>query len=69
MPSHWWAELGLVPLVGRAMSSCVFRGGSELSMALGSLSAVGGRGVGGLCSYPAGWIPAGIPEAFQHWDL
>lgn len=51
------------------MSSCVFRGGSELSMALGSLSAVGGRGVGGLCSYPAGWIPAGIPEAFQHWDL
>ena len=48
MPAHWWVQLGLVPVVGRAMSSGVFRGGCELCTALGSLSADGWG-----CSYPA----------------
>ena len=30
MPAHWWVELGLVHLVGRAMSRGVFRGGCGL---------------------------------------
>ena len=39
VPVHWWVMLGLIPLVGRAMSRGVFRGGCEFSMTLGSLSA------------------------------
>ena len=41
MHAHWWVELGLVPVVDRAMSRCVFRGGCELSTTLGTLSADG----------------------------
>ena len=29
MPAHSWVELGLVHLVGRAMSKGVFRGGGQ----------------------------------------
>ena len=38
MSSHWWVELGLVPLVVRVVSKGVLRGGFELRMTLGSLS-------------------------------
>ena len=41
MPEFWWVWLDLVFLVGRAASSGVFWGVSELSMILGSLSANG----------------------------
>ena len=41
MPVFWWVGLDLVFLVGRAASSGVFWGVSELSMILGSLSANG----------------------------
>ena len=41
VPAHWWVELGLVPLVSRAMSRGMFRGGCELRTTLGSLSADG----------------------------
>ena len=54
-------ELGLVPLVGRAVSGGVFRGGCELSMTLGSLSAD-----------RWGCVPTLLivwPEASQHWSL
>ena len=34
----WWVELGLVPLVGRAISEVVFRGSFGLNTTLGSLS-------------------------------
>ena len=37
MSSHWWVELGLVPLVARALSRSVFRGGCQLHTTLGSL--------------------------------
>ena len=30
VPAHWWVELGLVFLVGRAVSGGVFRGGCRL---------------------------------------
>ena len=30
VPAPWWAELGVVPLVGKAMSSHVFIGGCWL---------------------------------------
>ena len=61
VPAHWWVELGLVPLVGRAVSGGVFRGGCELSMTLGSLSAD-----------RWGCVPTLLivwPEASQHWSL
>ena len=61
MPSLWWVELGLVPLVDRAMSSGVFWGVCQLSMTLASLSADGW-----------GCFPVLLvvwPEAFQHWSL
>ena len=41
VPSCWWVELGLILLVGRAVSRGVFIGGCELSMTLGTLSADG----------------------------
>ena len=41
VPSQWWVELGLVPLMGRAMSRGVFRVGCGLRGTLGSLSADG----------------------------
>lgn len=41
MPAQWWVVLGLVPLMSRTMSRYTFRGGCELSMALGTLSADG----------------------------
>ena len=37
----WRVELGLVPLVGKAMSGGLFWCGCDLSMTLGSLSADG----------------------------
>ena len=45
MPAHWWVELGLVPLVGRAMSRCMSRDDFGLRTTLGSLS-VDGWGYG-----------------------
>ena len=41
MPAHWWMKLGFVPLVGKAVSSSVFRGGRGLKMTLGNLFANG----------------------------
>ena len=41
MPAQWWVVLGLAPLMSRTMSRDMFRGGCELSMALGTLSADG----------------------------
>ena len=41
MPAHQWVEVGLVPLVGGAMSKGMLRGSCELSMISGSLSADG----------------------------
>ena len=41
MPVFWWVRLDLVFLVGRTVSSGVFRGVCELSMILGSLCANG----------------------------
>ena len=37
-PIHQWLKLGLVPLVGRAMTRGVFIGDCKLSVALGTLS-------------------------------
>ena len=59
--AHWWVELGLVPLVGRAMSRGVFIGGCELSVALSTLSA---DGWGCFPILLVVW-----PEAFHHWSL
>ena len=39
MPDHWWVELGPGPLVRKARSRGVSRGGSELKKSLDSLSA------------------------------
>ena len=41
MPAHWWVELGLVPLVGKAVSRGMFRGVCELGATLSSLSVDG----------------------------
>ena len=41
VPTLWWLELGLVPLVGRAVSRGVFLGVCELSTTLSRLSADG----------------------------
>ena len=57
MPARWWAELGLGPLVGRAMS----RGGCELRKSLGSLSA---DGWGCVPTQLVVWL-----ELSQHWYL
>ena len=37
----WWVDLGLGPLVGRAVSRGMSRGGDGLKKSLGSLSAEG----------------------------
>lgn len=37
-PVHRWLKLGLVPLVGRAMTRGVFIGDCKLSVALGTVS-------------------------------
>ena len=58
MPAHWWVELGLFPLVGRAVSHGVFWGGCEFSMTLDSLSS------NGLVSVPV--LLVVWPEAFQY---
>ena len=61
MSAHWWVELGLVPLVGRAISRGVFRVGSRLRKTLGRLSADGW-----------GYIPALLvvwPDTSQIWRL
>ena len=61
MLAHWWFELDPVPLVGRAISKFVFRGGTELSMALDNLSA---DGWGCVTILLIVW-----PEVFQHQSL
>ena len=61
VPALWWVELGLVPLVDRAMSRSVFWGGCELSTTLGSLSADEWGCVSVLLVV---WL-----EVFQHWSL
>ena len=60
MHGLWSVELGLVFLVGRAVSRGVFWGVYELSTTVGSLSA-------------HGWVCVPVllvvwPEAFQHWS-
>ena len=57
----WWVELGLGPLVGKAMSRGMSRGSCGLRKSLGSLSTDGW-----------GCVPTQFvvwPEAFQHWSL
>ena len=61
MPAHWWVELGLVPLVDRAMSRGVFRGSCGLRKTLGSLSA---DGWGCVLTVLVVWS-----EASRHWSL
>ena len=61
VPAHWWVELGLVPLVGRAMSEDVFSAGCGLRKALSCLSAD-----------RWGCFPALLvvwPVVSQHWSL
>ena len=61
MSAHWWVELGLGPLVGKALSGGVSRGGCGLRKTLGSLSA-----------YGWGCVPTQLvvwPAASQHWCL
>ena len=41
MPALWWVAVGLVFLVGRALSRGIFWGGSEPSTTFGSLSVDG----------------------------
>ena len=58
---HWWVEPSLVPLVGQAVSKCVFRDGCRLRKTLGSL-------------FAGGWgrVPAALvvwPETSHHWSL
>ena len=60
LPAPWWVELGLVPLVGRAMSRGAFRGDFVLRKTLGRLSADGWGCVPTLFIV---W-----PEVFQHWN-
>ena len=57
----WWAELGVFPLVGKAMSSHVFIGGCWHRMNSGSLSA---DGCGCVPTILVGWRGAS-----QHWIL
>ena len=40
--AHWWVELGLAPLVGRARCRCMCRDGCGLRIPLGNLSAMVG---------------------------
>ena len=61
MSSLWWVELGFDLLMGSVMSLCVFGGGCELSITLGSLSADEWDCVPLLLVVQ--------PEAFQHWSL
>lgn len=61
MPSHHCVELSLVHLVGRAISSGVFRGGCEVSMTLCILS-----------TDRWGCVPIQLvvwPEATEYWSL
>ena len=61
MPAHWCMELGLVPLVGRALSRGVFNGSYGLRKTLGCLSADAW-----------GCVPALLvvrTEVSQHWSL
>ena len=57
----WWVDLGLDPLVGKAMSRGVSRGGCGLRKSLGCLSASGQSSVPILLIV---W-----PEVSQHWSL
>ena len=61
MPAHWCVELGLVLLVGRAMSNGMSRAGCRLRKSSGSMS-----------SDRQGYVPAvGVvwPEAAQPGNL
>ena len=61
MPAHWWVELGLGLLVGRAVCRGMSRGDCGLRMSLGSLSSDGW-----------GYVPTQLvvwPEVSQHWSL
>ena len=61
VPAHWWVELSLVTLVGRAAQSGMSRGMWAQEDFLSSLSADGW-----------GYVPALLvvwPEASQHWGL
>lgn len=61
VPAHWWVVLGLVSLVGMAISQGVFRCHYGLRMTLGSLSANWWSCVPTLLAV---WA-----EVSQHWSL
>lgn len=62
MPSQWWVELGLSPLMGWATSRGVSRGGCGVFIkSLGSLSA---NGWGCVPTQFVVW-----PVAFQPWRI
>ena len=61
VPAHWLVKLGLVNLMGRAVTRSLVGSHCELRMTLGSLSADGW-----------GCVPTLLivwPEASQHWSL
>lgn len=61
LPFHCWEEMGLIPLVVKAMSRGEFSCGYKFMAALGSLSTNGWDRVPILLVV---W-----PEVFQHWHL
>ena len=61
VPAHWWVELGLVPLVGRAMSGVCLLSSGLLWKTLSSLSA---DGWGCVPTLLVVW-----PDSSQHWSL
>ena len=61
MSAHWWGELGVVPLVGSAMSTGVLSGDCKLRTTFGSLSA---DGWGCVLTLLVVWL-----EASQYWSL
>ena len=65
MPAHWWV-VGLVPLVGRAMSNGVFIGSCGLRKTLSSLNVCWRVG---LHSYPVGCLAWGIPTLWVAFGL
>jgi len=62
VPAYWWVELGLVPLVGRAISEGVFISGSCLFRT--TLSRLSADGWGCVPTLLVVW-----PEKSQHWSL
>ena len=61
MPAHWWVELGLVPLMGRARPRVMFKVSCGFRRTLSSLPDDGWDCVPTLLAV---W-----PEVSQHWSL